>query len=338
MPEELSPIKKAALVMVALGPQVSMKIMGFLSKEEQLLEKIVEAITEMESVSTDAENEVLGEFETLLRAGEYVLEGGADFARSLLAGSVGSRKAEDILNRVTGAMTAGFAILKDIDPATLWTLVHNEHPQTIAIILSQLDTAQAAQVLAQMPEDRQADVVTRIAQIDRVEAETLKRLEESLKEALEGQLSSVGAVTGGPSKAAEILNLAGRATAKNVFKDLDIRDPDLAQEIRNNMFTFGDIGTSLDDRALQRVIQEVESGEIAKALKACDPLVKDKFLKNMSTRSRDFLVEEMQYMPPIRISEVEEVQNRIVQIVNQLSESGEITIVKAGAGQEEQFV
>jgi flagellar motor switch protein FliG len=324
--------------MVALGPQVSAKIMGFLAREEALVEKLVEAITEMDVVTPEMEQEVLTEFETMLRAGEYVIEGGAAYAKVLLADSMGSRRAEEILNRVTGAMSAGFAILKDIEPATLWTLIHNEHPQTIAIILSQLATAQAANILASIPDEKQSDVIMRIAQMEPVDKDTLKRLEDSLAESLRGQLSTAGSQSGGSQKAAEILNIAGRATTRNVFKDLEILDPELAQQIKNNMFTFNDIATSLDDRAIQRLIQEIDQAELAKALKACDTLVKDKFLRNLSSRSREYLLDEIQYMPPIRLSEVEEVQNRIVQIVNQLSDAGEISVMRAGAGQAEQFV
>jgi flagellar motor switch protein FliG len=333
----VSPARQViATFMVALGEEIAGDVLKHMSDDD--VERITEDVMRVKEVTNARSWEVLEMVRQRMVAHDYVKTGGIEFARKMLARSAGSRKAGEIVNRVTGVMSAGFAMLNDIEPATLWTLIHNEHPQTVAIILSQLATAQASNILAQMPDEKQSDVVMRIAQMKPVDTETLKRLEESLAESLRGQLSMAGSQSGGSQKAAEILNLAGRATTRNVFKDLEVRDPELVQILKNNMFTFNDIATALDDRAIQRLIQEIDQAELAKALKACANLVKEKFLRNLSSRSREYLIDEIQAMPPTRLSEVEEVQNRIVQIVNQLADAGEISVMRAGAGQEEQFV
>lgn len=327
---------QVAAFIVALGENIAGNVLRYMSDNE--VEYIAKYVLAVKDVTKERSRQILEVVRQRMVAHDYVKTGGAEFARQMLAGSLGQKRADEILGRATGAMTSGFAFLKDTDSVTIWTVIQKEHPQTIAIILSQLEATQAAQVMALMPEERQSEVATRIATMERVDPETIRRLEENLKKTLAGQLSGKSAQSGGYEKAAQILNLAGRAVQKNVFKTLEARNPELVQQIKSRMFTFGDIATALDNRGIRRLLSEVDTKELAKALKACDPLLKEKILANMSSRGRDILMEEIQYMPPIRTGEVEEVQNRIVQIVNQLEEAGEITILRAGAGKQEQYV
>jgi flagellar motor switch protein FliG len=317
--------QKVAVLMIALGQETTAEVMKYLSDME--VEQIAQSISELDIVTTEQEDTVLEEFEQLLLAGKYVSQGGIDFARGALEKALGPRKAQEVLDRVTSTTSSGFYMLRNVDPNQIVPFISKEHPQTIALILSQLDPTQSAGVLNGLPEEMQSDVAIRIARMDNISPQILRELEESLANDLEAILSGQITEIGGPKAVAEILNHTGRSTEKAVLERLDAQDPELAEQVRNQMFVFDDIA-NLTDKEIQMVLREVDSKDLAVALKGGSDEIQKRILGNMSERVSTMLKEEMQFAAPVRMSDVEEVQLRIVQTVRQLEEAGQVTIVR----------
>jgi flagellar motor switch protein FliG len=314
-----------AILMIALGQEATAEVMKYLNDME--VEQIAEAIAGLDVVTTEQEDEILEEFEQLLIAGKYVSQGGLDFARGALEKALGPRKAQGLLDRVTSTTTSGFYMLRNIDPNQIIPFLAKEHPQTIAIILSQLESNQAAGVLNGLSEEMQADVSFRIATMDNISPQVLRELEESLANDLQAILQGQITEIGGPGAVAEILNRTGRSTEKAVLERLDAQDPELAEEVRNQMFVFDDIA-KLTDREIQMILREVDSKDLAVALKGGSDEMKERIFGNMSERVGTMIQEEMEFSGPVRMSDVEEVQLRVVQVVRQLEEAGQVTIVR----------
>jgi flagellar motor switch protein FliG len=314
---ELPVMQKLAILFVALGQETCGEVMKFLSDYE--IEEITQAVANLKTVSVEMQDKVLEEFEQHLLAGEWVAQGGMDFARGALERAVGPRKAQEILDRVA-------YMLKNVAPEQVAPFISHEHPQTIALILSQLESTQGAGILSQLPERMQSDVAYRIATMENITPAVLKEIEEALEASLRDILGGNQDV-GGPKVVADILNLTGSSVEKNVLDQMDAQDPEVAESVRNLMFTFADI-SKLTDRELQVLLREVDQKDLVVALKAAEEELKDKILGNMSERVRQFISEEMEFLGPMRLSEVEEVQLRIVQQVRQLEEQGQVTIVR----------
>ena len=323
--EDIPARKKVAILMIALGQETTAEVMKYLSDFE--IEQIAQSITEMDVVTTEQEDEVLEEFEQLLLAGKYVSQGGIEFARGALEKALGPRKAQSLLDRVTSTTSSGFYLLKNVDPNQIIPFISKEHPQTIALILSQLDSVQSAGVLNGLSEEMQSDVAYRIARMENISPQVLRELEQTLAESLQAVLSGQITEIGGPKAVAEILNRTGRSTEKAVLERLDAQDPELAEEVRNQMFTFDDIA-NLTDREIQMILREVDSKDLAVALKGSGEELKDRIFTNMSERVGTMLKEEMEFSGPVRMSDVEDVQLRVVQTVRQLEEAGQVTIVR----------
>ena len=330
--DELSSRQKAAIIMVSLGEEAAGEMMKYLADFE--IEDITHIITELKSLPNDIQDRVLEEFEQHLLAGEWVNQGGVDFARAALERAVGPRRAQEILDRVTTNTNSGFYMLKNVAPEQIAPFISNEHPQTIALILSQLEPNQAAGILSQLPEGVQAEVAYSIATLDNITPSVLKQIEESLEINLKDILGGHKDV-GGPKVVADMLNLTGGSVEKSVLDKLDAQDPEVAETVRNMMFVFDDLHM-LTDREIQVVLREVEQKDLVIALKTASEEVKNKILDNMSERVRAFVEEEMDFLGPMRLSEVEEVQLRVVQKVRQLEEQGQVTIVRGAA--EDTFV
>jgi len=320
-------MQKVAILFIALGQEAAGEVMKFLSDYE--IEEITQAVANLKTVSVEMQDTVMEEFETHLLAGEWVAQGGMDFARGALERAVGPRRAQEILDRVASTVTSGFYMLKNVSPEQVAPFITQEHPQTISLILSQLEPAQASGILAQLPESLQADVAYRIATMENITPAVLKEIEEALEASLRDILGGNQDV-GGPGVVADILNLTGSTVEKNVLDQMDGQDPEVAESVRNLMFTFADIN-KLTDRELQILLGEVDQKDLVIALKAAEEELKDKILGNMSERVRTFVSEEMEFLGPMRLSEVEEVQLRIVQQVRQLEEQGQITIIRGDA-------
>jgi flagellar motor switch protein FliG len=322
--EDLPVMTKVAILFVALGQEASGEVLKYLSDYE--VEEITQAIANLKNVSVAQQDKVLEEFEQHMLAGAWVSQGGMDFARQALERAVGPRRAQEILDRVMHTVSSGFFMLKNVAPDQIAPFISQEHPQTIALILSQLESTQASGILTQLPERMQADVAYRIATMENITPTVLKQIEESLEASLRDILGGNKDV-GGPKVVADILNLTGPSVEKNVLDQMDATDPEVAESVRNLMFTFGDI-VRLTDREIQILLREVDQKDLVIALKAASEELKNKILANMSEQVRIFITEEMEFLGPMRLSEVEEVQLRIVQQVRQLEEQGQVTIVR----------
>jgi flagellar motor switch protein FliG len=323
--DELSAYAKVAILMIALGQDTTAEVMKYMNDME--IEQVAQSIAELEVVTTEQEDEILGQFEQLLLAGKYVSQGGIDFARGALEKALGPRRAEDLLDRVNSTATSGFYMLRNVDPNQIIPFVSKEHPQTIALILSQLDPNQAAGVLNGLSEEVQADVTYRIAQMQTISPQVLRELEDSLATDLKAILAGQVTEIGGPKAVAEILNRTGRSTEKAVLERLDGHDPELAEQVRNQMFVFDDIG-QLTDREIQMLLREVDTKDLAIALKGGSEELQDRIISNMSERVGSMLREEMDFSGPVRMSDVEDMQLRMVQTVRQLEEAGQVTVVR----------
>ena len=330
--EGLSLVQRVAIVMLALGEETSGEVMKYLTDRE--VEEITEALATLKNVSADVMDKVLEEFEAGLMAGNWVSQGGVDFARQALERAVGPRKAQEILDRISSTVTSGFYILRNVPADQIAPFISHEHPQSIALILSQLDADQASGILTQLPERMQPDVAYRIATMENIAPNVLKEMEMSLEETLKDMLGG-NQDAGGPKVVADMLNLTGSSVEKNVLDNMENMDPNTAESVRNLMFVFEDI-LKLSDREIQILLREVDQKDLVIALKSSSEELKEKVLGNMSDRVRQFVTEEMDFTGPMRLSEVEEVQLRIVQMVRQLEEQGQITILSGDA--DDQFV
>ncbi|MFC1526705.1 flagellar motor switch protein FliG [Candidatus Latescibacterota bacterium] len=319
--------RKAALVVLGLGDEVAAEMLRYLTDLE--LEEITQAVVTMERSSAQAREAALAEFGQQLEAGAWASEGGRGYAVRMLERVVGPHKSRDIIERVTAAMSPGLRVLKNVAPEQVAPFISHEHPQTIALILSQLEPAQAAGILAQFPERMQPDVSYRIATMENVPPAVLKELEEALEASLRDVLGGNQDV-GGPKVVADMLNLTGSSVEKNVLDQMDAQDAKVSEEIKNRMFTWADVG-KFTDRELQTFLKEADQKDLVIALKATDEKMKETLLRSMTEEVRQSIAQELEHLGPMRLSEVEEVQLRLVQVVRRLEGEGKVTIVRGDA-------
>ncbi len=320
--------QKAAIFLVTLGSEISSEIFKNLKEDE--IEQLTFEIARLESIESGDRDQVLMEFQELMMAQDFISTGGIDYARELLEKSLGSQKAVDIINRLTSSLQVRpFDFIRRTDPAHLMNFIQQEHPQTIALILAYLEPNKASVILGSLPHEIQSDVAKRIATMDRTDPAVLREVERVLEKKLSTLSSEDYTSAGGVESIVDILNMVDRSTEKTIIESLEEDDPELAEEIKKRMFVFEDI-VLLDDRAIQKVLREVDTAELAKALKAVDSEVQDKIYRNMSKRAATLLKEDMEYMGPIRLKDVEESQQRIVSIIRKLEEQGEIVVARAG--------
>ena len=320
--------QKAAIFLVSLGSEISAEIFKHLREDE--IETLTFEIARLESVEADFKDAVLEEFQELMQAQNFITSGGIDYARELLEKSLGSQKAIDIINRLTSSLQVRpFDFIRRTDPAHLLNFIQQEHPQTVALILAYLEPNKASYILQNIPEELQSEVARRIATMDRTSPDVLREVERVLEKKLSSLSSEDYTAAGGVESIVEILNLVDRSSEKTIIESLEEEDPDLAEEIKKRMFVFEDI-VMLDDRAIQKVMREVDTQELAKALKAVDTEVQDKIFRNMSKRAAAMLKEDMEFMGPVRLKDVEESQQKIVSTIRRLEDSGEIVIARSG--------
>ncbi len=326
--KELNGRQKAAIFLVTLGSEISSEIFKHMREDE--IETLTFEIARLESIDSEDRDRVLQEFQELMMAQDFITSGGIDYARELLEKSLGSQKAVDIINRLTSSLQVRpFDFIRRTDPTHLLNFIQQEHPQTIALILAYLEPQKASIILSSLPHDIQSDVAKRIATMDRTSPEVLREVERVLEKKLSTLSSEDYTAAGGVESIVEILNLVDRSTEKTIIESLEEEDPELAEDIKKRMFVFEDI-VMLDDRAIQKVLREVDTSELAKALKSVDTEVQDKIFRNMSKRAATLLKEDMEYMGPIRMKDVEESQQKIVSIIRKLEEQGEIVVARAG--------
>jgi len=331
---DLTPIQKAAIALVAFGTEVSSLVLKSLSEVD--MERITVEIANLRDVPAQVEEKVISECHQIFMARQYISQGGVDFAREIVEKAVGSKKATEILSRLESSFrTSGFNLLKNIDSKQLVGFIQNEHPQTIALILTQLTAQQAAAVLSELPPELQAEVALRISTMEKISPDILKEIESTLEAHFQASAEGDLSVSGGAKTMAEILNLIESAAEKNILQSLEAENPDLAAEIKNMMFVFDDL-VLLDDRSIQRLLKEIETKDLSIALKAASEDVKTKIYSNVSERVGVMIKEEMEFMGPMRLSDVEAAQQRIVEAVRRLEEDGQIVI--SGRGGKEDVI
>ena len=326
--EEYNGIQKAAILLITLGPELSADLFKHLKDEE--IEELTLEIANTRSVSAQVKEDVLNEFYQVCLAQQYIAEGGIGYAKELLDRALGNEKAQEVITKLTASLQVRpFEFVRKTDPSQLLNFIQDEHPQTIAMILAYLTSAQAAMVIGSLPPEKQADVAKRIALMDRTSPDVIKEVESVLERKLSSLVNQDYTIVGGVDAIVNILNTVDRSTEKHIMENLEIEEPELADEIRKKMFVFEDI-LLLDDRAIQRVLRDVENSDLAVALKSANEEVKNVIFKNLSKRLAAMIREDMEFMGPVRMKDVEEAQQKIVSVIRKLEDAGEIVISRGG--------
>lgn len=324
----LSGREKAAMLLIALGPETSAQVMRHLRDDE--IEDLTLEIANINTVTPEDKKKIIDEFYQLCVAQEYISEGGIEYAREVLEKALGTQRAIEIINSLTTSLQVKpFDFARKADPAQVLNFIQNEHPQTIALVLSYLKPEQSAAILSSLPQDKQVDVAKRIAKLNSASPEVIKEVERILEKKLSTLVSQDYTATGGLQTIVDILNASDRGTEKNILDSLEIDDVELANEIKKRMFVFEDI-VLLDSRSIQRVLREVDNHDLALALKGASEDVSKVLYNNMSKRMAEMIQEDIQYMGPVRLKDVEDAQQRIVNIIRTLEDAGEIIISRGG--------
>lgn len=326
--KELSGRQKAAILLISLGPEISAQVFKHLREDE--IEQLTLEIANVRKVDSDEKEKILSEFHQIAVAKEVIAQGGITYAKEILQKALGETKAMDIINRLTANLQVRpFDFARKADPAQILNFIQNEHPQTIALVLSYLEAQQAAMILSALPQERQAEVAKRIAMMDSTSPEVIAQVEQVLEQKLSATVTHDYTQAGGIEAIVAVLNGVDRGTERTILDSLEIQDPELAEEIKKRMFVFEDIAT-LDNRSIQRVIRDVENADLQLSLKVSSEEVREVIFRNMSKRMADTFREEMEFMGPVRLRDVEEAQSRIVAIIRRLEEAGEIIIARGG--------
>lgn len=325
---DLTGLQKAAILFIIVGPEKASKVFRFLKDDE--VESLTLEIANMKNITADVKDEVLYEFYEVCLAQHYVSEGGIEYANDLLKKTFGEDRAKEIIGKLTDSLQVRpFEFVRKTDPSQLLNFIQDENTQTIALILSYLSVNQAATIIGALSPEKQADVAKRIAQMDRTSPDTIRDVEHVLERKLASLVNQDYTIAGGVDAIVDILNTVDRSTEKHIMETLEIEEPELADEIRKKMFVFEDI-LSLDDRSIQRVLREVDNNDLAVALKSVNEEVQGVIFKNLSKRQADMIRDDMDFMGPVRLKEVEEAQQKIVNVIRKLEDSGEIVISRGG--------
>ena len=328
MSEGYNGVQKAAILLIALGPEKAATIFKHLKEEE--IEELTLEIANTRSVTPQTKEDIMLEFYQICLAQQYIAEGGIGYAKELLEKALGPEAAQNVIMKLTASLQVRpFEFVRKTDPSQLLNFIQDEHPQTIAMILSYLAPGQSALVLGALPHEKQADVAKRIALMDRTSPDVIKEVERVLERKLASLVNQDYTIVGGVDAIVSILGNVDRGTEKHIMESLEIEEPELADEIRKKMFVFEDI-LLLDDRAIQRVLRDVDNNDLAVALKGANEQVQNAIFNNMSKRLAVMIKEDMDFMGPVRMKDVEEAQQKIVNIIRKLEDSAEIVISRGG--------
>lgn len=329
---DISGAQKAALLLIALNVETAASVFKYLDPSE--VELISAEISKVKNIPSNTVDSVMEEYYAMITAREYVLEGGIDYAQIILEKSFGLAKAVEIIEKVRNLTTLrGFDVLKKADSAQLVNFLNKEHPQTIALILSHLNPEQTANAIKELPENLRADVAYRIATLGKISPQTLKQIEKVVDELAGFTMNQSLSRTGGPKSLAKILNRTSVSISKDILSTIQEKDEEVAHEIKRLMFLFDDI-INIQDKDIQRILREIDRRDLALSLKVADDKLKQKIFSNMSERAADLLKEELQYMGPIRLKEVESAQAKIVDVIKALEENEEISLNLRGGADE----
>lgn len=332
--DELDGITKAAIMLMTVDTSTAAALLKQLTPP--MVEEVTRELAGLGRVPEELRKAVVEEYYNTAVADKYINEGGLEYAKVLLKESMDSATAERVLQQIqTQVQKTPFSFLQKAESENLLTFIQDEHPQTIALIVCHLAHHKAAEILSGLPMQKQVEVIKRIANMEQTNPEVIREVERGLESRLSNMLTQSMEKAGGVNTVAEILNLADRATEKSIMEGLESDDPELVEEIRRLMFVFEDI-LKVDDKGIQMILKEIDNDQLGLALKTASPDLQQKIFKNMSERAATLIKEDMQYMGPVRVSDVEQAQQRIVDIVRRLEDSGEIII--SGRGGESDLI
>jgi flagellar motor switch protein FliG len=332
--DELDGVVKAAIVLLSLDHDVAGDLLKHLPTG--IVEEVTRALASIGDVPGDLSDKVIEEFYTLRMATLHAKQGGLEYAKTLLKNSLDGDTADKVISHIqTQVQRTPFSFLQKAESENLLTFIQDEHPQTIALIISHLSHHKASEILVGLPLEKQIEVVRRVANMEQTNPEVIREVEKGLESRLSNMLTHSLEKVGGVGTIAEVLNLCDRSTEKSILEGIESDDPDLVEEIRRLMFVFEDI-LKVNDKGIQAVLKEVDNEELCLALKTASDELKEKIYSNMSARAADLIKEDMEYMGPVRLSDVEAAQQRIVDVVRRLEEAGEIII--AGRGDKDVIV
>ncbi len=326
--EQISNKQKAAILLISLGPEVAANVYKHLREDE--IEQLTLEIATLRKVDSDDRTNILQEFHDLAIAEEYISQGGIEYAKEVLQKALGSERALSILEKLTATLQVRpFEFARKANAAQILNFIQNEHPQTIALVLSYLDAKQAAAILSELPQPLRSDVARRVAKMDATSPDVVSSIERMLENKIASTTMMDTTSVGGLDAIVQIINDVDRATERSIMETLEISDPQLAEEIKKKMFVFEDI-VMLDNRAIQRVIRDIEQSDLILALRTASEDVRDVVFKNLSKRMVETFKEEMEYAGPVRLRDVEEAQQRIVAQIRRLEDMGEIVVARGG--------
>jgi flagellar motor switch protein FliG len=326
--QDLTPLEKAAVVLMSLGKEQAAEVMKFLSESE--VKKLSRAFMGVREVGREAQHEIAGEFHRMLQAAETVVVDGQEFARDVIASAFGEDSGEMLLDYITGSRKEPLGtIINEVPENILETFVGTEHPQTIAFLLSKMRADKAAELLGKMSEEMQVDVMVRLSQLNTVKSDIIDEVREVFRSQLRGVGLSDQEELGGTKSAADILNFVDRSAEERILTEMEETYPDLSDEIRNLMFTFEDV-LKLDDRAVQTVLKEVPREELVLALKTASEELKSLLFRNISQRAAQMLAEDLETLGPTKLKDVEKAQQGIIDIIRKLESEGKIAVAGGG--------
>ena len=328
MADKLTGKEKAAILLIALGQDISKEVFKHLESEE--IEELYLQIAKTTKVSSEMKDRVFEEFNELMLAQQYLAQGGITYARELLQSALGESKAVEIITKLTSSLQVRpFDFIQKTESEQILNFIQGEHPQIIALIVSYLPANKAGEIFRNLPEEKQIDIARRIASMERTSPEMIREVERVLERKLSTVVGQDYTSAGGLDTLIEMLANVDRGTEKTIIESLSETDPELAEEIRKRMFVF-EVVILLDDRAIQQVLKSVESKDLSLALKGSSEDVSEKVFKNMSKRAADMLREDMEFAGSVRVKDVQEAQQRIVNVIRKLEETGEIVIARGG--------
>lgn len=331
--DRLTGKQKAAILLISLGQEIASEVFKYLKDEE--IEQLTLEIARLHKVDSTTKDIVYGEFSELMMAQQYISQGGLNYAKDLLQKALGEDKALEIISKLTSSLQVKpFDFIQRTEPSQILNFISNEHPQTIALIVSYLSPEKAGQIISELAPEKQADIAKRIAMMDRTSPEMIREVERVLERKLSTIVGQDYTSAGGVDSLVDILNNVDRGTEKTIIEALEDQEPELAEEVKKRMFVFEDV-ILIDDKGIQLILRSVDNKELALALKGSSEEVTEKILKNMSKRASDTLREDMEYMGPVRVKDVQESQQKIVNVIRRLEESGELVIAR---GSEDEMV
>lgn len=320
--------RKAAILLLTLGPEKAAKVLRNMDESE--IEELTLELANVGKISDEERKEVLKEFGDLVKAKDFITEGGVAYAKEILEKALGPDKALEIIDRLTSNLQVKpFEFIKRADPVQLANMLQNEHPQTIALVVCYLDPKTASAIVRALPENLRPEVIKRIALLDRATPEIVREVERVLERKVAAFATAQFSQVGGLETVVDIMNTIDRTTEREILEKLSEQDPELAEEIRKHLFVFEDL-MKLDDRSIQVILREIDTRDLALALKGATDELKEKIFKNMSKRAASLLKDELDYMGPVRVKDVEAAQQKIVEVVRRLEEAGEIVIARGG--------